>query len=385
MTEFLYKLFAGKYVNDPVKARSRCGTAASIVGIITNILLFGGKFITGFVFGSISMQADGINNLSDAGSSAISLISFKISEKPADREHPYGHARIEYVASMIVSFLILHIGLDLLLESVDKILHPSKTEFSIISVIVLAVSIAAKLLLFLFNRGLGKRIDSDVVKATAADSFSDAIATTAVLASTLIMKFTGFDTDGYMGVVVAVIILIAGIKILLDTKDHILGTAPDEEIIKAIKEIVSRYPEALGIHDMFIHNYGPGRMIASLHIEVDGSADIYLTHDVIDQIEKQISTELKVICTIHLDPIVTDDERVSELRSKVADKIKEIDDRLSIHDFRFVEGDTHTNLIFDIVSPFEVKISEDDLISVAQAKVKELSEKYFCVICIDRE
>ena len=384
-TELLYNLFAGRDKNDPQKARSRCGAAASIVGIIANVLLFGGKFAVGLLFGSIAMQADGINNLSDAGSSAISLISFRISGKPADREHPYGHARIEYVASMIVSFLIINIGLDLVKDSVDKIIHPTETAFSILSVIVLSASIVVKLLLFLFNRGLGRRIDSEVVKATAADSLSDALATAAVLASTLIMKFTGFDADGYMGVVVAAIILIAGVKILLETKDHILGKAPDGETVMAIKEIVSRYPEALGIHDMFIHNYGPGRTIASLHVEVDGAKDIYYTHDVIDSIEKQISEELSVICTIHLDPIVTDDERVSALRVQVAEKIKEIDERLCIHDFRFVEGDTHTNLIFDIVAPFEVKLSDDELVRGAKEKISEINENYFGVICVDRE
>ena len=385
MTELLYKLFSGKDVNDTQKARSRCGAAASIVGIIANVLLFGGKFAVGLLFGSIAMQADGINNLSDAGSSAISLISFRISGKPADREHPYGHARIEYVASMIVSFLILHIGFDLVTESVGKIINPSKTEFSILSVIVLSVSILVKLLLFFFNRGLGKRIDSEVVKATAADSLSDAMATTAVLIATLVMKFTGFDADGYMGVIVALIILIAGVKILLETKDHILGKAPDGEMVMSIKEIVGRYPEALGIHDMIIHNYGPGRTIASLHVEVDGADNVYHTHDVIDSIEKQISEELSVICTIHLDPIVTDDERVNALRARVIEKIKEIDERLNIHDFRFVEGDTHTNLIFDIVAPFEVKLSDEDIVRHAKEKISEINSNYFGVIYVDRE
>ena len=385
MSELLYKLVAGKHASDPTRARSRCGTAASIIGIIVNALLFAGKFTVGFLFGSIAMQADGINNLSDAGSSVISLISFKISEKPADREHPYGHARIEYVASMIVSFLILHIGLDLVVDSFKKIFSPeTKTAFSILAVSVLVVSIVVKLLLGLFNRLLGKRIGSDVMKATAADCFSDALATTAVLISTLILKFTGFDADGYMGVIVALIILVAGTKILLETKDRILGGAPDEEIVKAIREIVGRYPEALGIHDMYIHSYGVGKTVASLHVEVDAAADIILTHDVIDNIEKQIASELSVLCTIHMDPIVTDDERVALLRQQVSEKVREIDSRLSIHDFRFVEGDTHTNLIFDVVSPFELKLSDDELFGLINAKVQEISDKYFCVICVDK-
>lgn len=385
MSEFFYNLLAGKHKNDPAKARGRCGTAASIIGIIVNALLFAGKFAVGVLVGSIAMQADGINNLSDAGSSVISFISFRISEKPADREHPFGHARIEYVASMIVSFIVMIIGFELFRESIGKITSPeATTEFSIVSVIVLAASIVVKLMLGIFNRSVGKRIDSDVMKATAADCFSDALATAAVLASTVIMKLTGFDADGYMGVIVAVIIMIAGVKILIETKDRILGGAPDEEIVCAIREIVSRYPEALGIHDMFIHSYGAGKTIASLHVEVDGGEDIYKTHDIIDNIEKQIAAELSVICTIHMDPIVTDDERVNALREQALMKVREIDSRLTIHDFRFVEGETHTNLIFDIVAPFELKTSDDDLIAEAQKKISEISEKYFCVICIDR-
>ena len=385
MTEFLYNLLSGKKKDDPSAARAKCGSAASVIGIIVNFLLFAGKFTTGFIFNSIAMQADGINNLSDAGSSVISLISFKISEKPADREHPFGHARIEYVASMIVSFLILHIGLDLIADSAKKIISPEKaTEFSILSVIVLSASVAVKLLLGLFNRSLGKKIGSDVMKATAADCFSDALATTGVLVATIIMKLTGFDADGYMGLVVAAIIIVAGVKILLETKDRILGGAPDEETVAAIREIVSRYPEALGIHDMFLHSYGAGKSIASLHVEVDGGTDIYKTHDIIDNIEKQISNELGIICTIHMDPIITDDERVNELREVVSNTLRELDARLSIHDFRFVEGDTHTNLIFDIAAPFELKMSDTELIAEAQGRVKDISDKYFCVICVDR-
>ena len=386
MIEFLYKLMSGKQAGEPNKARGRCGKIASVVGIIANILLFAGKFAIGVLVGSISMQADGINNLSDAGSAVISLISFKISEKPADREHPYGHARIEYVASMIVSFIILIIGYELFRESLGKIISPeAKTEFSIISVVVLVASIIIKLTLGLFNRAIGKRVNSEVMKATAADSFSDALATFGVLASTLIVRFTGFDADGYMGIIVAVIIVIAGIKILAEAKDFILGGAPDEEMVKAIREIVGRYPEALGIHDMYIHSYGAGNTVASLHVEVDGGEDIYKTHDVIDNIEKQIASELSVLCTIHMDPIVTDDERVSALRHEVLLKLREIDERINIHDFRFVEGDTHVNLIFDIVVPFELKLSTAEILKEAQNKVFEISENYFCVACVDRE
>ena len=385
MTEFLYRLFTGGKCLSKSDARQRIGTWASIVGIITNVLLFAGKFLMGTLVGSISMRADGINNLSDAGSSVISLISFKISSKPADRKHPYGHARIEYVASMIVSFLILHIGLDFLMESIDKLLHPTSTEFSIVSIVVLGVSVLIKLALALFNSSLGKKIDSDVMKATAADSLSDALATTAVLISMLVMRFAGFDTDAYMGIIVAAIILVAGIKILAETKDHILGTAPDAEIIEAVHGIIRRYPEALGIHDMRVHNYGPGRTVASFHVEVDGSGDIFALHDAIDNMEKQVAEELSIECTIHLDPIVTDDERVSSLRDAAKRKVQEIDERLNIHDFRFVEGHTHTNLIFDVVAPFELKMSDEELVCAVGTKIKEISPDYFTVIAVDRE
>lgn len=385
MTEFLYKLFTGGKCLSKSDARQKIGTGASIVGIIANVLLFAGKFLMGTLVGSISMRADGINNLSDAGSSVISLISFKISSKPADRKHPYGHARIEYVASMIVSFIVLIIGIDLLKESIGKIINPTSTEFSIISIVVLGVSVLIKLALALFNSSLGKRIDSEVMKATAADSLSDALATTAVLISMLIMKFAGFDTDAYMGIIVAVIILIAGIKILAETKDHILGKAPDAEIIEAVHGIIRRYPESLGIHDMRIHNYGPGRTVASFHVEVDGGGDIFALHDAIDNMEKQISEELSIECTIHMDPIVTDNAKVSSLRETAKKKVLEIDERLNIHDFRFVEGQTHTNLIFDVVAPFEMKMTDEELTAAVGSKIKEISPDYFTVVTIDRE
>ena len=385
MTEFLYKLLTGGKSLTKADERRKIGTSAGIIGIIANVILFLGKFLTGTLVGSISMRADAINNLSDAGSSVISLISFKISAKPADRKHPYGHARIEYVASMIVSFLILYIGLDFLIESINKITNPSKTEFSIFSVIILAASVAVKLGLALFNSRLGKKIDSDVMKATAADSLSDALATSAVLISMIIMKFTGIDTDAYMGIVVAVIILIAGIKILGETKDHILGTAPDTDIIDSINDIIRKYPEALGIHDMHIHNYGPGRIVCSFHVEVDGSGNIFELHDAIDNMEKQIGEELGIECAIHMDPIVTDDERVSALRETVKKELLQIDKRLNIHDFRFVEGTTHTNLIFDVVAPFELKMTDSELKNEISARVSRLSRDYFTVITVDRE
>jgi len=384
MIELIYRKLLGKRELTAAQARERLGSGTSIIGIIVNILLFAGKFTVGTLTGSVSVRADAINNLSDAGSSAVSFISFKLSSKPADREHPYGHARTEYVASMIVSFLILHIGLDLLLESIGRIKEPEKSEFSVIALVVLGVSAVVKLCLWALNRGIGKKIDSDVMKATAADSLSDALATTAVAVAMVIAKLTDLDTDGYMGVAVAIMIMVAGFNILKETKDHILGGAPDPELVEQINKIVDECPEALGIHDMFIHNYGPGRVVASLHIEVDGGSDIFHVHDAVDNIEKRISTELGVICTIHMDPIVTDDEQVNELRLRVSELVGSIDDRLDIHDFRFVKGPTHTNLIFDIAAPFEVSLSDSELVEAVSKEVSRLGENYYVVASVDR-
>ena len=387
MTELLCKLFIKDRdnLNNP-GVRRAYGTLASIVGIILNMTIAMGKIVIGFLFGAISLQADGINNLSDAGSQIISFISFKIASKPADRDHPFGHARIEYVASMIVSFFVLTIGWNLLTSSVKKIFNPEAVtkEPSIIVIIVLAISILVKLWLCLFNKRLANKIHSTVMKATSADSLSDAIATFAVLISMLVLKFTGIDTDGIMGAIVAIVILIAGIKILNETKNSILGEKADPEIVANIKEIVSEFPDALGIHDMVVHNYGPGITIVSLHIEVDGEKNIFDTHDMIDNIEKALNQKLNIQATIHMDPIVTNDEEVSSMLAATRSLIKEIDERLDIHDFRFVRGNTHTNLIFDISVPFDIKYTDGQIRDLVQFKVSEYNPALMCVITIDR-
>ena len=385
MTALLSRLFVKNhtdYKNPTVRAAY--GTLSGIVGIIVNLILFAAKFTVGTLSGSIAITADAVNNLSDAGSSVISLVTFRISAKPADREHPFGHARIEYVASMIVSLTILLIGYELLTSSLDKILHPTETEFRIAAVIVLALSICGKLWLGLFNRTLGNRIDSGVLRATGADSLSDALSTTAVLASLLISKFTGFDTDGYMGIIVAVIILIAGLKILNDTKNSILGEAPAEETVDAIRAVVADYPEALGIHDMLIHTYGAGVTIASLHIEVDGSGDMFALHDLMDTIEKRLMAEHRILCTVHMDPIITDDERVSTLREQVLSMVRQVNTSLDIHDFRFVDGPTHTNLIFDVVVPYEIKTDPLQIRREIERLICEMEGNYFAVVTVDR-
>jgi cation diffusion facilitator family transporter len=387
MTKLFFKTFVRGYreegKNTP-EVRRACGSAVAIVGIIANLFLAAFKLLAGILSGAISITADAMNNLSDAGSQVVSFISFKISGKPADRDHPFGHARIEYVASMIVSFLVLLVGFELLIDSVKKIFSPAQTKYSLIVMIILGASVLVKLWLFIFGRSAAKKINSEVVNAAATDSLSDAIATSAVLVSAIICKFTGFNTDAYMGAIVAIIVLVAGIKILNETKNSILGSAPEPELIEEIVRITREYPDALGIHDMVVHNYGPGNTIASFHVEVDGAKNVFHTHDVIDTIEKRLFSELSVRATVHMDPIVTDDERVNELRGVVIGLVRSIDERLDIHDFRFVEGTTHTNLIFDVSVPFEMKESDEDIKREISRRVSEFDPNYFVVMTVDR-
>lgn len=386
MTDFILRLFVKDYgeKNDP-NVRRKCGSVVAIIGIIVNLFLAAFKLVAGVLSGAISITADAVNNISDAGSQVISLITFKISAKPADRDHPFGHARIEYVASMIVSFLILFVSLSLFSESVQKIINPSDTDYSILVMVILAVSVLGKLWLFFFGRSAGKKLNSEVIRASATDSLSDAGATFAVLVSAIIARLSGFDIDGYMGIIVAVIIFIAGIKVLNETKNSILGSAPEPEVVEGIHNIVKEYDQILGIHDMVVHNYGPGNTICSFHAEVDGKVDVFETHDCIDNVERRLYSELGIRATIHMDPIVTDDEKVSTLRVRVAAAVKEIDERLSIHDFRYVEGVTHSNLIFDVTVPFEMKESNERIKELVSNKIAEIDPNYFAVITIDRE
>ena len=385
MSDLLCKWFIKDHtqVSDP-NVRRKHGTLVSVVGILLNLLLCAGKMLAGSLTGAVSMVADAVNNLSDAGSQIISFISFKLSAKPADRDHPFGHARIEYVSSMAISFLILLVGFELLKSSVTKIFNPEETKFSIVSIVILAVSILVKLWLCFFNRKVAKKIDSEVMRATAADSLSDAGATAAVLVSSLILHFFKIDIDAYVGIAVAIVILVAGIKVLGEAKNLIIGEAPDEDVVRGIKEIIAEYPEALGIHDLMGHNYGVGAIIVSLHIEGDGAKDIFHSHDTIDNIEKRLNEELGIRATIHMDPIVTDDEEISATRALVTKAIKEIDPAWDIHDFRFVRGETHTNLLFDLVIPFECKLSTADIPALVDQKIKTVNQAYFTVITIDR-
>ena len=385
MTQLLCKLFIKNPddIASPVVRRAY-GTMVSLVGIVLNLLLATGKLTVGLLTGALAIQADAVNNLSDAGSQIISFVTFRLAAKPADRDHPFGHARIEYVSSMIVSFLVLHIGWDMLSESVQKVFNPTETLFSWVSVGVLTASVLVKLWLCFFNRKVAKKIDSSVMRATAADSLSDAGATTAVLVSTLLFKFTGFDPDAYVGILVAVLILVAGIKILNETKNSILGEKPSEETVAMITEVVSRYPEALGIHDLVVHNYGPGRIMASLHVEVDGRENIFKSHDMADLVEKDLRDEYGIEATVHMDPIVVSDPLVDELRDMTQRLVINAYPNVKIHDFRIVPGDTHTNLIFDVAVPFEVKDSDEAIKQKINEAVRRERPACYTVITVDR-
>lgn len=388
MTELLTRLFV-KDRNNTASPRVRAayGTLASITGIVLNLLLFTGKFLVGSLFGSIAIVSDALNSLTDAASQIISLISFRISARPADKEHPFGHARIEYIASMLVSILVLYIGADLLRESCAKIFSPDPPEASPVAAAVLTLSIVGKLWFALFNRALDRRIDSAVMRATATDSLSDTLSTGAVLLITLLSlcfpNVRAWNLDAYVGAVVSVLIIVSGLRILNESKNSILGEAPSDEIVQTIHATVEKYPEALGIHDLRVHNYGPGHIIATLHVEVDGKTDVFHTHDVIDNIERELR-DGGIETTIHLDPIVTDDERINALRTRTAQVIRQIHPDLDVHDFRFVEGKTHTNLIFDIRLPFDVKMTEEELRAAAEEAIRAIDPSYFAVITVDR-
>ncbi len=389
MTEILLKIFV-RGSRDPANpaVRKRYGSVASGVGIAMNVLLSVLKLVIGLFTASVAVMADALNNLSDAGSSAISLLSFKLSSKPADRDHPFGHARIEYISSMIVSFIILLVGFELLIDSGKRILGMSESaspEFSTVAVVILGISILCKLWLAFFFRKVGKRIDSTVILAASTDSLTDCISTTAVLVSSIIVKLTDLEIiDSVVGLGVSVLIIIAGAKILNETKNSLLGEAPVKDTVLKIKEIVSNEKEVLGIHDLLVHNYGPGKFVASFHAEVDGSHDIFMLHDAIDNLERRLGTELNIQCTIHLDPIVTDDERITELKALATDAVKKVCLDAGLHDFRAVIGTTHTNLIFDVEIPFEIKESTAEITKRIEEEVQAARPDCYCVITVDR-
>ena len=371
-----------EYTNPDV--RRAYGVLTGAVGIILNVILFAGKYMAGFLSGSVSVMADAFNNLSDAGSSFITLLGFHLAGKKPDPEHPFGHGRIEYISGLIVSMLIIVMGVELLKTSVQKIMNPQQMEISLITVLVLLASIVVKVYMSLYNRSYGKKLDSSAMKATATDSLSDCITTTVVLLSMLVYQFLHVNLDGWSGLVVAFFILIAGISSARDTLSPLLGEAPDEEFVKEVEQMVMNHPDVVGVHDMVVHNYGPGRVMISLHAEVPGNQDIYSLHDEIDLIERELKQKFQCEAVIHMAPIATDDERVMGLRKEVEVLVKEYDMELTIHDFRMVEGPTHTNLIFDVVVPQGYKKTDEEISSEIARRITEKWHNYFAVIKMEK-
>lgn len=367
------------------KVRQQYGMFCGIVGILLNILLFGGKFLAGTLSKSISITADAFNNLSDAGSSVITLIGFRMSGAEPDVDHPFGHGRIEYISGLIVSGAILIMAFELIKSSVEKIIHPEPVEFSILIGVILIVSIGVKLYMAYYNYSIGKRIGSAAMGATATDSLSDSCATTVVLIAAVVGKLTGLQIDGYCGVLVGVFIFYAGISAARDTLNPLLGQPPEDEFVEQIEELVMKHQEVRGIHDLIVHDYGPGRLMISLHAEVPAEGDILKLHDVVDNIEHELRNELKCEAVIHMDPVVTGDEQVDRMKEQMKALLEEIDPQISMHDFRVVIGPTHTNLIFDIVVPFGYKVKDEELIEIIQKRTKEkIGENHFVVIQVDK-
>ncbi len=384
MIEFLARVFIRhRDTLSPSALRQAYGQLCGAVGIGLNLLLFAGKLFAGTISGSIAITADAFNNLSDAGSSLVTLLGFRLAGRKPDPEHPFGHGRMEYISGLAVAGLILLMGVELGKSSLKKILSPEEIVSSPLVLAILAVSVAVKLYMFYYNRSIGKKIKSAAMSATATDSLSDAVSTTAVLMATLVGQFTGLNIDGWVGLLVALFILFSAYKAAKETLSPLLGQTPDPEFVDRIEQIVLSYPEVLNIHDLIVHDYGPGRMMISLHAEVSADGDLLQLHDVIDNAEHRLKKELGCMAVIHMDPIITNDAHTDALRMAVAEKVKSIDPRLTIHDFRTVSGPTHTNLIFDVVVPYDVKLTADEVRRRIGALVKELDENYFAVVQVD--
>lgn len=385
MINFLCKKFIKDYENtkDP-KVRESYGKMAGIVGILSNMILCASKIIVGIFSGSIAIIGDGINNLADASSSIITLVGFKLSSLPEDEEHPYGHARIEYITGMIVSVLIIVVGAELLKSSVDKIIHPEPLQFSWTIIIVLLVAIAIKIWQTLFNVSLGKKINSITLIATGADSRNDVIATGTVIVSILIGHFANIQIDGYMGCFVALFIMWSGVQLVKETMSPLLGESPDPELVNQISEMARSFDGVLGIHDLVVHNYGPGKIFASIHIEVDADGNLMETHDTIDNIERKISHDLKIHITAHLDPIKINDPLRNKMLKVVTECIENMDNVYNVHDLRVVPGTTHTNIIFDVLVSPECKLSHEEIKDAVNKVIKNIDPTYFVVINFDK-
>ena len=379
MTNFLIKHFIKNDNVKDINVRTQYGTLSSITGIIVNFVLSIVKVIVGFISNSMSIISDGLNNITDAGSSVITMIGFKMSQKKVDNEHPWGHGRMEYISAFIVDMLIILLGFELLKTSIDKIINPIMPQVEIVTIIILTLAIIVKLWLFFFYNKIAKTINSEAIKGNAYDSISDVVATFVVLLSLVVAKFTNISIDGYVSVLVSIFILFTGFKALKETVDILLGAKPDPELVKGIEEFTKKYDMIVGIHDMMIHDYGPGRKIISFHAEVPANSDICKAHDIIDQMEQDILNEFNCITTIHMDPIEVDDKEINKMRIFTEEIVKNINKDYSIHDFRMTNGEGRVNLIFDLVIPRGIKIDTNKLKLEVQEKIHNESPKYYAI------
>ena len=386
MTDFLVRKFVKNYEQtEDVKVLTSYGVLSSIVGIFCNVLLFAAKFLIGALMHSISVMADGFNNLSDAASSIISFIGVKMAEKPADEEHPFGHGRIEYIAALVVAFLVIEVGLSFLKSSIGKLTNPEEITFELIPFLILILSIGVKLWMAYFNRKLGKKIDSKVMLATAADSMGDVITTSATILSILVCTFTGYNIDAIAGLVVSLIVMWAGVGIAKDTLEPLIGQGADPELAAKIKHEVGNYDGIAGTHDLIVHNYGPNRSMASIHAEVPRDVDIEASHEIIDRIEREVSKKLGIFLVIHMDPVEVRDERVLAVKGTLENVLKELDPEVTFHDFRMVWGEHRINLIFDVLVPFAYdKEKQKNLEKQISSRMAEMDSRYQCVITMEK-
>ena len=381
--DFLVRRFIKNYQDTKdADVRTNVGKLSGIVGILNNLFLFVIKFVIGTIVHSVSIQADGVNNLTDAGSNIISILSFHFANKPADKDHPFGHERTETIASLFVGILILVLGFETAKESISKVIHPGSIDFRIVSVIILLISIIVKFWMYTYNKKLSKTYDSSLLEATALDSISDVCGTTAVLVSTLLSPVLHFNLDGYMGIVVSGIILYGAYGLLRDMINSLIGEAPDPELVHNIVDMIMAHPAILGVHDMMLHNYGPNKIFASAHVEVDSSKDIFETHDHIDNIEREVKENMNIDLVLHMDPVKVNDPETEMYRAKVVEAIHQIDPKWGFHDFRIVSGPTHVNLVFDLVIPFEEKYTQEE-IEAMLLKYIQSDKKIYLVLTID--
>ena len=380
---FLVRRFIKNYQDTKdANVRTSIGKLSGIVGIFSNLFLFVIKFVIGTVVHSVSIQADGVNNLTDAGSNIISILSFHLANKPADKDHPFGHERTETIASLFVGILILVLGFETAKESISKVIHPGSIDFRIASVIILLISIIVKFWMYAYNKKLSKTYDSSLLEATVLDSISDVCGTTAVLVSTLLSPVLHFNLDGYMGIVVSGIILYGAYGLLRDMINSLIGEAPDPELVHNIVDMIMAHPAILGVHDMMLHNYGPNKIFASAHVEVDSSKDIFETHDHIDNIEREVKENMNIDLVLHMDPVKVNDPETELYRAKVVEAIHQIDPKWGFHDFRIVSGPTHVNLVFDLVIPFEEKYTQEEIEAMLLKHI-ESDKKIYLVLTID--